>query len=228
MSLPVFWPAPLQRVPAPFSHPDWLFEIKWDGFRALAHIEEGHCRLLSRNRNEFKSFSALKFMLPHEFRGRSAILDGELVCLDGEGKPNFRDLLFRRGEPRFIAFDILWNDGEDLRRLPLIERKDRLRGMVPIGSDQLRYCDHIEGDGHGLFRLACEHDLEGIVAKRKFDPYSSKKSDWLKIRNSQYSQWINREELFERERESEPNFAHWNECVLACEDQTELFEMGNP
>jgi bifunctional non-homologous end joining protein LigD len=107
MSLPAFWPAPLQRVPAPFSHPDWLFEIKWDGFRALTYIEEGHCRLLSRNRNEFKSFPALNLVLPDEFHGRSAVLDGEIVCLDGDGKPNFRDLLFRRGEPRFIAFDIL-------------------------------------------------------------------------------------------------------------------------
>src|SRR5690348_1986317 len=110
MSLPAFWPAPLQRVPAPFCHPDWLFEIKWDGFRALAYVRDGQCRLLSRNRNEFKSFPALSLMLPLEFHGTSAVLDGEIVCLDGDGKPNFRDLLLRRGEPRFIAFDILWND----------------------------------------------------------------------------------------------------------------------
>jgi bifunctional non-homologous end joining protein LigD len=227
MSLPAFWPAPLQRVPAPFSHPDWLFEIKWDGFRALAYIDEGQCRLISRNRNEFKSFPALNLMLPPEFRGRSAILDGELVCLDGDGKPNFRDLLFRREEPRFMAFDILWSEGKDLRNLPLIERKDRLRKLVPIGSDRLLYCDHIQADGHGLFRLACEHDLEGIVAKRKLDPYSSESSGWLKIRNTSYSQSIDREELFERERETEPNFDHWNDCVLACEGEEQLIKMGD-
>jgi bifunctional non-homologous end joining protein LigD len=217
MSLPAFWPAPLQRVPAPFSHPDWLFEIKWDGFRALAYIEESQSRLLSRKRNEFKSFPALNLILPHEFRGRSAVLDGEIVCFDGDGKPNFKDLLFRRGEPRFMAFDLLWSDGEDLRRLPLIDRKLRLRGLVSIGSERLLYCDHIEQDGQGLFQLTCEHDLEGIVAKRKFDPYSSENSGWLKIRNSGYSQWIDREELFERERKAEANFDHWNDCVLACE-----------
>ena len=172
-------------------------------------------------------FPALDLALPLEFRGRSAVLDGEIVCLDGDGKPNFRDLLFRRGEPRFIAFDILWSDGEDLRRLPLIERKRQLRGMVPIGSDRLLSCDHIEGDGHGLFRLACEHDLEGIVAKRKLDPYSSESTGWLKIRNTSYSQWIDREELFERERQTEPNFDHWNDCVLACEDHPESIEMGD-
>ncbi len=229
MSLPAFWPAPLQRVPVPFSHPNWLFEIKWDGFRALAYIEEGRCRLLSRNRNEFKSFPALSSMLPLEFRGRAAVLDGEIVCLDGDGKPNFRDLLFRRGEPRFIAFDTLWSDGEDLRNLPLVERKDHLRGLVPSGSERLLYCDHIEGDGHGLFRLACEHDLEGVVAKRKLDPYSSESSGWLKIRNSQYTQWIDREELFERERESEPNIDHWNDCVAACEtlDQSKLLSQNS-
>lgn len=128
-------------------------------------------------------------MLPVEFRGPSAVLDGEIVCLDGDGKPNFRDLLFRRGEPRFIAFDILWNDGEDLRRLPLIERKRRLRGMVPIGSDRLLYRDHIEGDGLGLFRLACEHDLEGIVAKRKLDPYSWENSIMGFCRNCKWDDW---------------------------------------
>lgn len=166
-------------------------------------------------------------MLPHEFQGGSAVLDGEIVCLDGDGKPKFRDLLFRRGEPRFIAFDILWSDGKDLRDLPLIERKDRLRKLVPIGSECLFFSDQIEEDGMGLYRVACEHDLEGIVAKRKLEPYSSETSGWLKIRNTSYSQWIDREELFERERETEPNFDHWNDCVLACEDQANLIEMGD-
>jgi len=68
-----------------------------------------------------------------------------------------------------------------------------------------------------LFRLACDHDLEGVVAKRRADPYSSEKSGWLKIRNRRYSQWIGRQELFERERETELNFQHWNNCVRACE-----------
>ena len=219
MQLPVFWPAPLERAPAPFSHPDWLFELKWDGFRALAYLHEGRCRLLSRKRNEFKSFPALNLALPVEFRSQSAVLDGEIVCLNGDGRPNFRDLLFRRGEPRFMAFDILWSNGEDHRPLPLIERKLRLRSLVPIGTERLLYCDHAEEDGQRLFRLACEHGLEGLVAKRKSDPYSSEKSGWLKIRNPRYSQWTGRQELFERERETEPGFHHWNNCVRACESR---------
>ncbi len=90
-----------------------------------------------------------------ERHARSAVLDGEIVRLDGNGKTQFKDLLFRRGEPRFYAFDLLWVDGEVLRYLPLIERKLRLRAVVPQGKNRLLYCDDIEGDGKGLFWLAC-------------------------------------------------------------------------
>ena len=106
---------PLGRARAFFSHPEWLYEIKWDGLRSLAYVHDGECRLISRNGNRFKSFPALAEVLPAELRARSAILDGEIVALDRQGKTQFKDLLFRRGEPRFYAFDLLWADGEDLR-----------------------------------------------------------------------------------------------------------------
>ena len=112
--LPQFQTMSLGRRPRPFSHPDWLFEIKWDGFRSLVHAERGECKLISRNGNEFKSFAGLNQSLPAELRSKSAVLDGEIVCLDEGEKPQFRDLLFRRDEPRFVAFDLLWLDGEDL------------------------------------------------------------------------------------------------------------------
>lgn len=132
-----------------------------------------------------------------------------------QGKPQFTDLLCRRAEPFFYAFDILWDEhawsddgeetrrfrnGEDTRYLPLSDRKLRLRTMVPKRGERLLYCDHVEGDGEGLFRLACEQDLEGIAAKRKLDSYLPGRTTWLKIRNQNYSQWVGREELFERER----------------------------
>jgi bifunctional non-homologous end joining protein LigD len=98
----------------PFSHPEWLFEVKWDGFRALAYVNDGECRSISRNGNQFKLFPALAESLPAELRARSAVLDGEIVSLDRHGKTQFKDLLSRRGEPRFYAFDLLWCDGEDL------------------------------------------------------------------------------------------------------------------
>ena len=99
-----FQPLQLGRRPEPFSHQDWLFEIKYDGFRALAHIEHGRCKLVSRNGNEFKSFRTLSESLATELK-RSVILDGEIVCLDRNGKSLFYELLLRRGEPRFVAFD---------------------------------------------------------------------------------------------------------------------------
>ena len=83
------------------------------------YVEDGRCRLVSRNGNEFKSFPALNVALPLECRAKRAVLDGEIVCLDKRGNSQFRDLLFRRGEPRFYAFDLLSCNGEDLRYLPL-------------------------------------------------------------------------------------------------------------
>jgi bifunctional non-homologous end joining protein LigD len=180
-------------------------------------IEDGQCRLISRNGNEFKSFSALNDVIAAEIKTQSAVLDGEIVCLDDGGKPQFRDLLFRRGEPRFIAFDLLWYEGEDLRYLPLIERKLRLRSVVLQRGERLLYCDHVEHDGEGLFRLTCEQDLEGIVAKHKHSRYLPNQASWLKIRNRDYSQWVGREELFERERGGDPDFQVWDACAIACD-----------
>jgi len=214
--VPKFQPSTLGRVPEPFSHPDWLFELKFDGFRALVRIEQGKCRLVSRKENDFKSFRKLNESLLAELKVRSAVMDGEIVCLNDDGKPDFRELLFRRGEPRFVAFDLLWCDGQDFRYAPLTERKHKLRSILPADSDRIMYCDHVECDGETLFRLACENDLEGVVAKRKFDPYLPDKASWLKIRNTDYSQWEGREVLFERERDSDPDLSLWDECVRAC------------
>jgi bifunctional non-homologous end joining protein LigD len=139
-------------------------------------------RLVSRNGNTFKSFPGLCGGLDRDLKSHRCVLDGEIVCLDSLGRPQFRDLLFRRAEPLFYAFDILWDEhawtddeeemrrfrnGEDLRYLPLVDRKLRLHAVVPKRGERLLYCDHIDGDGEGLFRFACDHDLEGVVAKRK-------------------------------------------------------------
>jgi len=180
-------------------------------------LSRGSCRLISRKRNEFKSFRTLNESILSELKVRSAVLDGEIVCLNDAGKPEFRDLLHRRGEPRFVAFDLLWCDGQDLRYRPLIERKQKLRTILPAGSERVLYCDHVECDGESLFRVACDNDLEGIVAKRKFDSYIEKQASWLKIRNTSYSQWEGREELFERERDHDPDLSLWDDCVRACD-----------
>ena len=90
---------------------------------------------------------------------------------------------------------------------------------VLTSGERLLYCDHVEHDGEGLFRLACEYDLEGIVAKRKSDPYLLDQASWLKIRNQGYSQWAGREELFDWERGGDPDVQLWDSCALACESQ---------
>ena len=102
---------PLKRRREPFSHPDWLFELKHDGFRALAFIQNGRCRIVSRNGNEFNGFAALGSCLPKELNAKAAVLDGEIVCLDSKGRSQFNELLFKRGKPHFYAFDLLWCDG---------------------------------------------------------------------------------------------------------------------
>ena len=223
---------PLNRLQEPFSHADWLFEVKWDGFRALLHSDKDGVRLVSRNGNVFKSFPRLCETLARDLKGRPCVLDGEIVCLDSQGKPQFRHLLFRRAESVFYAFDILWDEHarsddeeeqrrfrntEDTRYLPLIDRKLRLRSVVPKQGERLLYCDHVEQDGEGLFRLVCENDLEGIVAKHRYAPYlPQQETTWFKVRNRAYSQWAGREELFERERDGDPDVIGWESCTRAC------------
>ena len=210
-----FQPMPLSGRPAPFDHPDWIFELKYDGFRSLAVIHNGRTELISRNGNPFNSFGALRKQLQSPYQGKT-VLDGEIVCLDKRGKPQFRDLLFHRGEPCFFAFDLLMSDGKDLRTEKLTDRKHALRCLMSkVPESRMRYADHVERYGTALFQRVCEMDLEGIVAKHSFGPYTTEQSTWFKIKNRGYSQLQCREELFERERHKEPA-PGWHCCELAC------------
>ena len=129
-----------------------------------------------------------------------AILDGEIVHFDAAGKPQFYDLLRRRSPQYFVAFDLLWLRGRNLRMVPLIERKRRLARLVRGASPApLVYADFVEGNGTRLFQLACEEDLEGIVAKRKDGLYTPEETSWVKIRNPRYSQMEGRLKLFEKQ-----------------------------
>jgi ATP-dependent DNA ligase len=91
-----------------------------------------------------------------------------------------------------------------------------MRSVVPPKGERFLYYDHVEDGGERLFQLICEQDLEGIVAERKADPYLAEHANWLKIRNRDYSQWVGREELVERERGGDPDVRLWDECALAC------------
>ena len=191
-----------------------------DGFRALAVIEHGRAQLLSRNGHPFASFSALAESISDSLPNVRAVIDGEICSLDRRGRPQFKNLLFRRGNPPcFFAFDLLTCDGKDLRTERLLDRKQELRRLLAQTSPpfRLRYAEHIDGSGTALFERICELDLEGIVAKQKSAPYVTERehSTWFKIRNRAYSQMAGREELFERERHSEP-VAGWHSCTLSC------------
>ena len=189
---------PLLRIPRPFDHPDFVYELKLDGFRALAHIADGRCRLISRNGHEFGQWEPLKTEIARSVRCPSAVLDGEIVCLNADGRSNFYALMFRRRSPFFCAFDALEIDGVDLRGLPLLERKRRLFNVMPRIESRVRYVDYVHGRGSELFALACAHDLEGIVAKWAPGTYQSGgRTSWLKIKNPTYSQMEGRHNLFE-------------------------------
>lgn len=193
MSLRDFHPAAPILIRSPFDHhPDYIFELKQDGFRALAQVTPEHCQLVSRRGNVYKSFRGLSESLSS--LNCEAVLDGEIVILDEAGRPQFYDLLRRRGEPSFYAFDCLMLNGRDLRGLPLVERKEILRGIMN-GHPRILYARHVERNGCDLYRLVCEQDLEGVVAKRKNGAYGV---DWFKIRNPRYSQYEGRRELFEK------------------------------
>jgi bifunctional non-homologous end joining protein LigD len=160
---------PLVRLPEPFDNPDWLFEIKHDGFRAVADVRGHICRLISRRGHVFTKFNVLTQEIAHSVRAYECLLDGEIVCLDPDGRSNFHKLLFRRDWLYFFAFDLLSLDGEDLRELPLIQRKRRLRTVMPRIDSRLRYVDHVARPGRDLFDAACERDLEGVVANGAMD-----------------------------------------------------------
>jgi bifunctional non-homologous end joining protein LigD len=178
---------PLAHLGEPFDHEDWIFEPKLDGFRTLAHVENGQCRLMSRNQHPFKAFpklaAAIAAAVPHE-----AVLDGEIVHLGPDGKPRFYDLMRRRSPQHFYAFDLLRLDGHDLRMLPLLERKRILRRLIPPQPSPVPYVDHVLGLGVALFRAACQQDLEGVVAKLANGLYTPEATTWVKIKNRDYSQ----------------------------------------
>src|SRR5215472_6468283 len=181
----------------PFSDPNWLFEIKWDGVRALASVEDGAVRLRSRNNVDITSRYPELAALPKVLAARQAIVDSEVVALDAHGHSDFQRLQERMhvrapGEKQlrdtpvvYFAFDLLYCDGYDLRGAPLLERKQLLERMLH-GNERFRYSDHQLEHGKELFELAKESGLEGIVAKRAESVYVSDRSaNWAKLKVSQ-------------------------------------------
>jgi bifunctional non-homologous end joining protein LigD len=184
----------LRLIKEPFDNPDYIFELKHDGFRAVVYLQNGDCKLISRNLKNLR-FESLKTALA-KLPVKNAITDGEICCLDERGVSQFNQLLNRKAEPVLYAFDLLWLDDEDLRRLPLVERKNRLAALVQASRcERILYAQHVEGKGKRMFQEVCAHDLEGIVAKRRLGIYKDDGNAWLKIKNRSYSQAEGRHEL---------------------------------
>jgi bifunctional non-homologous end joining protein LigD len=192
----------------PFDDPEWLFDFKYDGFRGLCYIERGRCRFISRNGNVLSRFEALGDQLAAVFQIDEAIIDGEVIAPDATGRPQFYDLLRRAQAPAYVAFDLLWVDGADLRSLPLSERRERLHAILPATSPIISEALSVTGRGCELFNLMCANDLEGIVAKRLADRYDTG-ARWLKIKNPNYSQEEGRADLFNGPRQRIAHSAGW-------------------
>jgi bifunctional non-homologous end joining protein LigD len=154
--LPVIEAAPLTALKEPIDHPNWLFELKHDGFRGMLYVDRDRAWLRSRKGNEMRRFGALSQQIRALLTGQRAILDGEIVVLDSEGRSIFADLMMGRGEPSYCAFDLVWLNGRDLRHKPLLERKRMLRQLVPKNNPRLMYMSHLDRGGSHLFQLVCE------------------------------------------------------------------------
>jgi bifunctional non-homologous end joining protein LigD len=219
---------------SPSSDKQWLYEIKWDGVRALCYIDDGKLRLVSRKGNSMDRQYPELSILPHRVKARQAILDGEIVALDQHGIPSFERLQRRImvGDAAAIAtlsrntpvvlylFDLLYLDGRDLRRLPFEERKRLLKASLSP-CDTIRYSEHFPGTGPELLEAARQQGIEGIVGKRASSPYESRRTaDWLKYKALNSDSFVLCG-FTEGERE------HFGALVLGIYDRGKLTWAGN-
>ncbi|MBW4656622.1 MAG: non-homologous end-joining DNA ligase [Kaiparowitsia implicata GSE-PSE-MK54-09C] len=170
----------------------WAYEVKWDGYRLAVHIEPGAVRIITRGGHDWtRRFPSIAHDV-RELALDTAILDGEAVALDARGASDFGGLqkaLGGRGGKRFAseaifyAFDLLYLNGRDLRALSLDERRKMLADRLGAGHSSIRLSEEVDADGAQFMKLACELDLEGIIAKRRDAPYrSGRGGEWLKIK----------------------------------------------
>jgi bifunctional non-homologous end joining protein LigD len=191
-----------------FDNPEWLFEIKWDGYRAVAFIEGGRVRLVSRTQNDLTAQFPELERLAQLVKAERSVIDGEIVALDDEGRPSFSLMQqrtgFQPGKQRgarregvrvvYYAFDLLYVDGIDLRRVALEQRKRVLQERILAGKGEdgiLYFSDHYPEKGLDLLEAAKQRGLEGIVAKKRNGVYQEKRSnDWQKIKITQRQECV--------------------------------------
>ena len=177
--------ARLAEVPP--SGPDWVHEIKFDGYRTLCRINGKDVRMLTRNGLDWTEKYESLVPAFRRLKTKDAIIDGEIVALDEKGRSSFQALQAALKNPKrsqlvFFAFDLLRLNGRDLTEEPLLERKKLLKKLIASGrTDLLRYSEHWAGDGKGVLKASCGLELEGIVSKRVDLPYESGRgAGWVK------------------------------------------------
>lgn len=171
----------------PFDAPGWTYEVKWDGYRTIAYIQDKTVELASRNNKSFteKYYPIATAMEKWKF---DVVLDGEILVLQDDGKANFSALQNWRSEADghlvFYAFDILWYKGKDVTQLPLVERQALLKEILPVDDDRIRLSQVFDSGGSEFFKAAQQMQLEGIMAKKADSRYipDNRSRDWLKIK----------------------------------------------
>jgi len=170
----------------PFDHPDWIFEVKWDGYRTIAEVRDKVVSLYSWNGISFnKRFSPILESL-QKF-GFDAVLDGEVVVVDDQGRPDFQKLQHYQdagsGALIYFVFDLLYFQGHDLTGLPLLRRKELLKKILP-SDPHIRFSDHVAHEGVLFYQVAKEKGLEGILAKHGQSTYETdrRSGQWQKIK----------------------------------------------
>ncbi|MGQ2984999.1 DNA ligase D [Flavobacterium sp.] len=177
-------------VNEPFDDSNWSYEVKWDGYRALAYVNDGAVEITSRNNKPFteKYYPIVSAMAK---LGINAVLDGEILVVNKDGKANFGALQNWRSEADgdlvYYAFDLLWYDGKDVMALPLSERQALLKEILPATDDRIRMSQVFTAGGLDFYEAAQKMGLEGIMAKKLTSVYSpdSRSRDWLKIKVNQ-------------------------------------------
>ena len=176
---------------------DWLYELKYDGYRILAYIEGNSVRLITRNDNDYtERFQDIAYSLGDWANGRAMILDGEMVVTDSAGRTDFQALQNCMKNPQvknltYIVFDLLALDGTDLRGHRLIDRKETLAAMLQDAPKNLHYSQHVRGNGRENFHVACEAGMEGIIGKKADSIYSpTRNGDWIKLKCEKRQEFV--------------------------------------
>ena len=176
---------------------DWLYELKFDGYRIMAFVEGNGVRLITRNGNDYtERFWDVAASLMDWAAGRVMILDGEMTITDTSGKTDFQALQNYMKNPKgqtliYIVFDLLALDGEDLRGKRLIDRKETLEALMKNAPKNLYYSRHVKGNGKESFAAACEAGMEGIVGKKANSVYSgTRNGDWIKLKCDKRQEFV--------------------------------------